>query len=100
MAPRSVPLIVVASASAEMAEDVATRLRRDGSVVYVTHSAEGCLRVATSVGPDVVLLDSGLRTQRIEQLLRAHPVSRRARILHLDPTAQGAAARQPILTAA
>jgi hypothetical protein len=44
-------LIVVASASAGVAEEAAARLRRDGNVVYVTHSAQGCLRVATSVAP-------------------------------------------------
>jgi hypothetical protein len=82
---RSVPLIVIASPSVEMAEDVAERLRREGKVVYVTHSAQGCLRVATSVGPDMVLLDPRLRTRRLEQLLAAHPASRRARLLHLEP---------------
>src|SRR5438477_6644681 len=51
---RAVLLIVVASASAGLAEDAAARLREDGSVVYVTHTAEGCLRVATSISPDIV----------------------------------------------
>jgi DNA-binding response OmpR family regulator len=64
------------------AEDVAARLRRDGSVVYVTHSAQGCLRVATSIAPDVVLLDPAL-PRRLETLLNAHPTSSRARILHI-----------------
>ena len=53
---RDVLLIVVASASAAVAEEAAARLRLDGSVVYVTHSAAGCLRVATSISPDVVLI--------------------------------------------
>lgn len=83
MPKRSVPLIVVASASAALAEDVATRLRRNGSVVYVAHSLQGCLRVATSVGPDVVLLDPAL-PRRLEQLLSAHPTSASATILHLS----------------
>ena len=82
---RAVPLIVIASPSAEMAGEVAERLRREGKVVYVTHSAEGCLRVATSVAPDMVLLDPRLRTRRLEQLLAAHPASRGARVLHLEP---------------
>jgi len=84
MPRRSTPVIVVASASAGLADDVAARLRRDGSVVCVAHSAEGCLRVATSVGPDVVLLDPELHTPKLERLLHAHPTSARARILHLD----------------
>ncbi len=79
---RKVPVIVVASTSATLGEDVAARLRRNGSVVYVTHSAHGCLRVATSIGPDVVLLDPALPS-RLMRLLQAHPTSARARILHL-----------------
>lgn len=82
MMRRSVPLIVIASTSTALTEEVAGRLRRDGNVVYITHSAEGCLRVATSVTPDVVLLDPRL-PRRLEQLLRAHPSSARAQILHL-----------------
>jgi hypothetical protein len=80
---RDVLLIVVASASAAVAEDVAARLRQDGSVVYVTHSGAGCLRVATSISPDVVILDPAL-SGRLEGLLRAHPSSASAQIIHLD----------------
>jgi DNA-binding response OmpR family regulator len=79
---RSVPLVVLASTSDSFAEEVASRLRSAGNIVYVTHSADGCLRVATSVGPDIVLLDPRLPAH-LEQLLRAHPVSARAQILHL-----------------
>jgi DNA-binding response OmpR family regulator len=82
MAKRSVPLIVVASTSGPYAENVAARLRQDGSVVYVAHSMYGCLRVATSVSPDLVLLDPEF-PPRLEQLLNAHPVSARATVLHL-----------------
>ena len=79
---RSVPLIVVASLSSAFADEVAARLRREGNVVYVTHSAEGCLRVATSVMPDVVLIDPAL-PPRLERLLRAHPSSAAAQIMSL-----------------
>jgi hypothetical protein len=89
---RDVLLIVVASASAATAEDVAARLRRDGSVVYVAHSAEGCLRVATSISPDIVVLDPAL-PRRLEGLLRAHPACAYAEILHL--TAQRPSVRTP-----
>jgi DNA-binding response OmpR family regulator len=82
MAKRSVPLIVVATTSASLAEQVAAPLRRDGSIVYVTHSLHGCLRVATSVAPDLVLLDPEF-PPRLEELLHAHPVSARATVLHL-----------------
>ncbi len=83
---RHVPLIVIASASTALADSVATQLRREGNVVYVTHTAEGCLRVATSVGPDVVLLDPTLPS-RLERLLKAHPTSARAQVLHLAEAA-------------
>jgi DNA-binding response OmpR family regulator len=82
MATRAFPLIVIASTSASLAEEVAAPLRRDGSIVYVTHSLHGCLRVATSVAPDLVLLDPEF-PPRLEQLLHAHPTSARATVLHL-----------------
>ena len=83
MSTRHVPLIVIGSAASALADSVADQLRRDGNVVYVTHTPEGCLRVATSVGPDVILLDRAFPT-RIEKLLKAHPTSARAQILHLS----------------
>jgi hypothetical protein len=88
MPRRNTPLIVVASTSSTYGEEVAARLRLDGNVVYVTHSAEGCLRVATSIAPDVVLLDPRL-PHHLEDLLHAHPTSAQAAILRLDeaPTA-------------
>jgi DNA-binding MurR/RpiR family transcriptional regulator len=90
-----VRLIVIGSLSSALADSVAQRLRRDGSVVYVTHSAEGCLRVATSVHADVVLLDPSF-PPRVEKLLRAHPSSAGARILHLsEELARPSGARRP-----
>ena len=86
MSFRHVPLVVIASTSTALADSVASQLRREGNVVYVTHSAEGCLRVATSVGPDVVLLDPAL-PDRLERLLKAHPTSAAARVLHLSDEA-------------
>ena len=92
MRPRRVPLIVVASAASALAESVAAQLRREGSVVYVAHSAEGCLRVATSIGPDLVLLDPAL-PERLERLLKAHPTSAGAQIMHLATEAPRSAFR-------
>jgi CheY-like chemotaxis protein len=80
---RAVPLVLIGSARTALAETAATQLRREGNVVYVTHSAEGCLRVATSVAPDVILLDADF-PPRVERLLKAHPTSGRARVLHLS----------------
>jgi DNA-binding response OmpR family regulator len=80
---RQVPLVVIASEASALADSVATQLRHEGYLVYVTHSADGCLRVATSVRPDIILLDPRLPA-RLERLLKAHPVSASARILHLS----------------
>jgi DNA-binding response OmpR family regulator len=78
-------VILVASARGNRADEIARRLRRDGVVVLAAHSFEGCLRVATSVGPDLVVLDTDLPS-RLEKLLRAHPRSARARVVHLSQT--------------
>jgi hypothetical protein len=51
----------------------------------VTHEWRGCLRVATSLGPDVIIIDPRM-PRRLEQLLRAHPACRGASIRWLsDP---------------
>ncbi len=94
MSDRHVPLIVIGSAATALADSVAVQLRREGSVVYVTHSPEGCLRVATSVAPDVVLLDPAF-PGRIQKLLKAHPMSARAQILHLSADLSRVASQLP-----
>jgi hypothetical protein len=38
MSFRHVPLVVIASPSTALADSVASQLRREGNVVYVTHS--------------------------------------------------------------
>ena len=53
-------MIVVASEQPGLADAVAARLQHDGAIAYATHSANGCLRVATSVAPDIILLDPKL----------------------------------------
>ncbi len=81
---RQTPLILVASGDVGTADEVVRRLRRSGSVAYAAHSAEGALRVATSVGPDLVLLDTRL-PRRVESLLKAHPRTAGSTIVHLSP---------------
>lgn len=83
MAVRDVPLIVVGCTTTSVGQALAARLRRDGCMVCVTHSADGCLRVATSVRPDAVLLDPQF-PRRVERLLRAHPASAGAQIMDLS----------------
>jgi DNA-binding response OmpR family regulator len=94
-----VPLVVIASSSAALAESVASELRREGSVVYVTHTAEGCLRVATAIAPDVVLLDATF-PERVERLLKAHPMLADARVLHLSEEAGRPTFKLPRVSAA
>ncbi len=99
MPGRHVPLIVVASASSGFADSVASQLRQQGNVVYVAHSAEACLRVAASVGPDVILMDPALgKVQRYERLIKAHPMCAGTQVLHLSermPRPQFALSRAP-----
>ena len=93
MIGRRVPLIVVASATPGTAERVAGRLIGEGAVAYATHSVEGCLRVATSVAPDVVLLDPMLpraARSRLVGLLKAHPTSAHALVRPLTEAVEQA----------
>jgi CheY-like chemotaxis protein len=80
---RSVPLVLVASSASATAESVAAQLRREGNVVYVAHTPDGALRIATSVGPDLVLLDPTF-PPRLRQLLKAHPMTADVQIMHLS----------------
>jgi len=99
MEQRGQPLILVASAREGIADDVVARLRKDGATAYAAHSANGCLRVATSIGPDIILLDPAL-PDNLERLLHAHPVSARARVLHLSGGARSRHHRSPAPVAA
>jgi CheY-like chemotaxis protein len=76
------PVVLVASEDEVVADRLVEHLQRIGSVACAARSEAGCLRVATAVGPDVVLLDSNLPS-RLEGMLRAHPVSRTASIVRL-----------------
>ncbi len=88
LARRATPLAMVCTPDAH-AEDLVDRLRQEGMIVCVTNDFHGSLRVATSVGPDVVLIDPRL-PRRLEQLLRAHPISSGASIRWLgEATSKG-----------
>jgi CheY-like chemotaxis protein len=85
--PRRVePLILVASADHDLVGSVIASLASAGYTTAVARSADGCLRVATASGPDLILIDDRLSV-RTDHLLEAHPVSRRARVLRLQPRA-------------
>ena len=84
-AQRRVPLIVVAAGEGTAA--VVERLRAEGAVVYETRTPEGCLKVATAVGPDMIILPPDF-PRRLLALLRQHPTSAAATIVcHQDDLA-------------
>ena len=83
MPPEPPRLVLVASTHPERVDAIVDRLRHAGVTAYAARSTNGCLRVATSIGPDLILLDTSLPA-RVERLLRAHPTSARARILRLS----------------
>ena len=71
---RARPLVLVASPNRDLARRLVQDVQRSGSVACLAQSAAGCLRVATAVGPDVVLLDSSLPRQ-LRGMLRSHPAT-------------------------
>src|ERR687885_681444 len=80
-AQRQMPLIVVAGREGTAA--LVDGLRAKGALVYLTHTPEGCLRVATSVRSDVILLPRDF-PRRVVRLLQQHPTSAGARIVWLQ----------------
>ena len=72
-------VVVVLALDQERAQDESERWRSRGAVVVQASDAGGCLRVATSVRPHVIVLDRGV-PKRLVQVLKAHPVSARADI--------------------
>jgi hypothetical protein len=83
MRPEAPRIVLVAGVHPEPVDAIVGRLRQAGVNAYAVHSTNGCLRVATAVGPDLILLDASL-PRRVERLLKAHPISSRARILRLS----------------
>jgi hypothetical protein len=77
-AQRQTPLIVVAGPEGTAALVKCVRAQR--ALVYLTCSPEGCLRVATSVRSDVILLPRDF-PRRIVRLLQQHPTSAGARMV-------------------
>lgn len=71
--------MVIGAVDRARAEDLAAMLRGEGAVVVIAGGERACLRVATSVRPDVVLLDPQL-SRGLLSLLRAHPQSNAAQI--------------------
>jgi hypothetical protein len=67
-------VVVVLGLDQDQAHSASTSWRAQGAVVMQTRDAGGCLRVATSVKPDVIVLDRAV-SRRLVHLLKAHPIS-------------------------
>lgn len=80
---RARPLVLVATPDTDFGERLVRDVRGAGSVACLARSAEGCLRVATSVGPDVVLLDARL-PDRLRGMLRSHPATAGSAIVRVS----------------
>ena len=76
---RKVPLVLLGLTEQTAPEPLATRLRQEGMAVMFAHGERACLRVATAVSPDIILLDPRL-PRALLSLLRAHPCSRNAQV--------------------
>lgn len=79
VSPRVVPLVVIGAVKRAAAEPLAALMRSEGAIVLVAEGERACLRVASAVSPDVVLLDPRL-SRGLVSLLRAHPFSRCAQV--------------------
>ena len=98
-AQRRVPLIVVAGREGTAA--LVEALHAQGAVVYQTRTPKGCLRVATTVGPDMIVLPRGF-PRRLARLLRQHPTSAGAKIVWFQrpaTTADDRASRDAVVLA-
>jgi DNA-binding response OmpR family regulator len=71
---RACPLALVGTSDTELAQQLVKRVQLAGFVACRARSAEGCLRVATSAAPDIVLLDARL-PGRLRDMLRSHPAT-------------------------
>jgi hypothetical protein len=78
---RQVPLVLLGVADRAAVEPLARRLHQEGMVVAVAQGERGCLRVATAIKPDIILLDPRL-PRVLVSFLRAHPFSRHAHIAY------------------
>jgi hypothetical protein len=78
-AQRNRSLVVVLGLDQAQTEAEATRWRKRGAVVMRAHDPGGCLRIATAVSPDRIVLDRRV-PHRLVRLLEAHPISAAARI--------------------
>lgn len=72
-------MVLLMGLDTAQAEVESEHWRGVGAMVVRAHNAGGCLRMATCIGPDVIVLDRRV-PERLVRLLKAHPVSSSARI--------------------
>jgi hypothetical protein len=89
------PLVLIASADGELVSALVARLALSAVTVVGVRRADGCVRVATAVGPDVILLDAAL-PESVDNLVRAHPTSAPARIHRLSAQALAGLREDPL----
>jgi hypothetical protein len=71
---RNHPLVLVLGLEPASTARVIDLSRGQGAVVARVRDDAGCLRVATAVGPDIILVDT-TASSRLLKLLAAHPAS-------------------------
>jgi hypothetical protein len=76
---RAVPLVLLGVSDDAALEPVATLLGCEGMGLVVALGESACLRVASAVRPDVILLDPRL-PRALLSLLRGHPLLRSTQI--------------------
>jgi CheY-like chemotaxis protein len=76
---RTTPLVVLGTTERRSAERLAALFRGEGASVTIAVGERGCLRVASALGPDVLLLDRRF-PRLLLSLLRAHPLCRQAQV--------------------
>jgi DNA-binding response OmpR family regulator len=79
---RARPLALVCTPDADIARQLMSHVSALGMVACVTRSAAGCLRVATAIGPDLLLLDARL-PDRLEGMLGSHPATSTTTVIRI-----------------
>jgi CheY-like chemotaxis protein len=79
---RSRLLVLVATPDPDVAQHLVEEIHGCGFVACVARSAAGCLRVATAVGPDLVLLDARL-PRHLEGILSSYPATATSQVMRV-----------------
>lgn len=76
---REIPLVLLGGTDPLALKSVARVMRQEGMGVAEALGDQACLRVATALSPDIILLDPRL-SRSLLSLLQAHPLSKSAHI--------------------